>query len=306
MHCFCFCFQDKRLSKLHGASVGRQKELLSEKMQVFDHTNHNLRELLREWRESEVREVHDTKGQQHAMMLFWLLFPCFVVPTERITGVVRTEGCIEEETGRQWSREHCEFRLKVESSASLNSNYYEYFQHLPARCRWMKHVSLLMLSWLYGHIWADIWPSRSYLACLLHPCLNLPSFSLTATSGWTHLQWEGGLKAWRALRLWKGSNGVFVYLYFIRARWKKMDILSCTVQRPWSVCHCSTMWKQQRRCHEFWSRPATSWSLSWAEQKLKKDVWLLRFRSTNIEYNRTHTPELFTAGQHTLMLWKDL
>ncbi|KAF0022624.1 hypothetical protein F2P81_025250 [Scophthalmus maximus] len=45
--------QDKRLSKLHAASVGRQQELLVEKMEMFDHTNQSLRELLREWSEHE-------------------------------------------------------------------------------------------------------------------------------------------------------------------------------------------------------------------------------------------------------------
>ncbi|XP_041793599.1 outer dense fiber protein 2-like [Chelmon rostratus] len=45
--------KDKRLSKLHAASLGRQQELLLEKIEMFDHTNHSLRELLREWSEYE-------------------------------------------------------------------------------------------------------------------------------------------------------------------------------------------------------------------------------------------------------------
>ncbi|XP_042343853.1 outer dense fiber protein 2-like [Plectropomus leopardus] len=45
--------KDKRLSKLHAASVTRQQELLLEKIEMFDNTNHSLRELLREWSESE-------------------------------------------------------------------------------------------------------------------------------------------------------------------------------------------------------------------------------------------------------------
>ncbi|XP_044188504.1 outer dense fiber protein 2-like isoform X2 [Thunnus albacares] len=45
--------KDKRLSKIHTASLRRQQELLIEKIEMFDHTNHSLRELLREWSEHE-------------------------------------------------------------------------------------------------------------------------------------------------------------------------------------------------------------------------------------------------------------
>ncbi|GAA6223739.1 outer dense fiber protein 2-like isoform X1 [Lates japonicus] len=45
--------KDKRLSKPHAASLGRQQELLLEKIEMFDNTNQNLRELLREWSEHE-------------------------------------------------------------------------------------------------------------------------------------------------------------------------------------------------------------------------------------------------------------
>ncbi|XP_053182226.1 outer dense fiber protein 2-like [Scomber japonicus] len=45
--------KEKRPLKLHTASLGRQQELLLEKIEMFDHTNHNLRELLREWSEQE-------------------------------------------------------------------------------------------------------------------------------------------------------------------------------------------------------------------------------------------------------------
>ncbi|XP_038560364.1 outer dense fiber protein 2-like isoform X1 [Micropterus salmoides] len=45
--------KDKRLSKLHATSLGRQQELLLEKIEMFDSTNHSLRELLREWCEYE-------------------------------------------------------------------------------------------------------------------------------------------------------------------------------------------------------------------------------------------------------------
>ncbi|XP_034397466.1 outer dense fiber protein 2-like [Cyclopterus lumpus] len=45
--------KDKRLSKLHAASLGRQQESLLEKIEMFDVTNRSLRELLREWSEHE-------------------------------------------------------------------------------------------------------------------------------------------------------------------------------------------------------------------------------------------------------------
>ncbi|XP_040898445.1 outer dense fiber protein 2-like [Toxotes jaculatrix] len=45
--------KDKRLSKLHAASLGRQQDLLLEKIEMFDNTNQSLRELLREWSEYE-------------------------------------------------------------------------------------------------------------------------------------------------------------------------------------------------------------------------------------------------------------
>lgn len=43
-------------SKLHVASLERQQKLLLEKIEMFDNTNHGLRELLREWSEHEVQE----------------------------------------------------------------------------------------------------------------------------------------------------------------------------------------------------------------------------------------------------------
>uniref|UniRef100_A0A8P4K7I6 Outer dense fiber protein 2 n=1 Tax=Dicentrarchus labrax TaxID=13489 RepID=A0A8P4K7I6_DICLA len=45
--------KDKRISRLHTASLGRQQEVLLEKIEMFDHTNHSLRELLREWSDYE-------------------------------------------------------------------------------------------------------------------------------------------------------------------------------------------------------------------------------------------------------------
>lgn len=49
--------QEKRLLKSHTSSVARQQDLLFEKIEVFSHTNHRLRELLREWSEYEVQEM---------------------------------------------------------------------------------------------------------------------------------------------------------------------------------------------------------------------------------------------------------
>lgn len=45
--------KEKRLLKSHTSSVARQQDLLFEKIEVFSHTNHRLRELLREWSEYE-------------------------------------------------------------------------------------------------------------------------------------------------------------------------------------------------------------------------------------------------------------
>ncbi|XP_076587367.1 outer dense fiber protein 2-like [Chaetodon auriga] len=58
--------KDKRLSKLHTASLGRQQELLFEKIEMFYHTNHSLRELIREWSEYE-RESLMWSEQKHAL-----------------------------------------------------------------------------------------------------------------------------------------------------------------------------------------------------------------------------------------------
>ncbi|XP_047446968.1 outer dense fiber protein 2-like [Mugil cephalus] len=41
--------KDKRLSKMHAVSLGRQQDLLLEKVEMFDNTNRSLREQLREW-----------------------------------------------------------------------------------------------------------------------------------------------------------------------------------------------------------------------------------------------------------------
>ncbi|XP_070760788.1 outer dense fiber protein 2-like [Enoplosus armatus] len=58
--------KDKRLSKLHAASLGRQQDLLLEKIEMFDNTNHSLRELLREWSEYE-RESLEWSEQKDAL-----------------------------------------------------------------------------------------------------------------------------------------------------------------------------------------------------------------------------------------------
>ncbi|XP_037632569.1 outer dense fiber protein 2-like isoform X1 [Sebastes umbrosus] len=59
--------KDKRLSKLHATSVGRQQDLLLEKIEMFDNTNHSLRELLREWSDYE-RESLVWSEQKDAFM----------------------------------------------------------------------------------------------------------------------------------------------------------------------------------------------------------------------------------------------
>ncbi|KAM6945189.1 outer dense fiber protein 2-like [Lycodopsis pacificus] len=56
----------KRLSKLHAASLGRQQELLLEKIEMFDNTNHSLRELLRDRSEYE-RESSVWSEQRDAL-----------------------------------------------------------------------------------------------------------------------------------------------------------------------------------------------------------------------------------------------
>lgn len=58
--------------KLHTASLGRQQELLLEKIEMFDHTNHNLRELLREWSEHEVLEENSTSTYSKSLLTVFL------------------------------------------------------------------------------------------------------------------------------------------------------------------------------------------------------------------------------------------
>ncbi|XP_041854833.1 outer dense fiber protein 2-like isoform X2 [Melanotaenia boesemani] len=55
----------KRTSSLHAASLGRQQELLMEKIEMFVNSNHSLRDLLREWSELE-RELLVSLGQKEA------------------------------------------------------------------------------------------------------------------------------------------------------------------------------------------------------------------------------------------------
>nr|XP_020450765.1 outer dense fiber protein 2-like [Monopterus albus] len=58
--------KDKQLSKLHAAALGRQQGLLLEKIEMFDHTNRSLRDLLREWSEHE-RESLVLSEQKEAL-----------------------------------------------------------------------------------------------------------------------------------------------------------------------------------------------------------------------------------------------
>ncbi|XP_029367274.1 outer dense fiber protein 2-like isoform X1 [Echeneis naucrates] len=58
--------KDKRLSKLNSASLGRQQQLLLEKIEMFDNTNQCLRELLREWSQYE-RDSLLCSGQADAL-----------------------------------------------------------------------------------------------------------------------------------------------------------------------------------------------------------------------------------------------
>lgn len=68
---FLFLFiQEKRLLKSHTSSVARQQDLLFEKIEVFSHTNHRLRELLREWSEYEVQEMTGTVSYSAATAVF--------------------------------------------------------------------------------------------------------------------------------------------------------------------------------------------------------------------------------------------
>lgn len=70
---FPFLFiQEKRLLKSHTSSVARQQDLLFEKIEVFSHTNHRLRELLREWSEYEVQEMTRTVSYSAATAVFML------------------------------------------------------------------------------------------------------------------------------------------------------------------------------------------------------------------------------------------
>lgn len=67
---FFFSIQEKRLLKSHKSSVARQQDLLLEKIEVFSHTNHRLREILREWSEYEVQEMTETVSYCTANVVF--------------------------------------------------------------------------------------------------------------------------------------------------------------------------------------------------------------------------------------------
>lgn len=79
--------------------MARQQNLLFEKIEVFSHTNHRLRELLREWSEYEVQEMASTVNEL-VLTLAPLQFLCpIVASTERVTDVGSPEGHVKEEGG---------------------------------------------------------------------------------------------------------------------------------------------------------------------------------------------------------------
>ncbi|XP_054628372.1 outer dense fiber protein 2 isoform X2 [Dunckerocampus dactyliophorus] len=57
-------WKDKRPSRLQTSTLGRQRRLLLEKMEIFDNTNHSLRELLREWADSEGESLRLSEENQ--------------------------------------------------------------------------------------------------------------------------------------------------------------------------------------------------------------------------------------------------
>lgn len=63
------------------------------------------------------------------------------------------------------------------------------------------------------------------------------------------------------------------------------------------LCHVRTTWRQRRSFQDFCTQLATIWSLSWTEAKLKRPIWLLRFRSVNMKHSQTHTSVLSDVNQ---------
>ncbi len=65
------------------------------------------------------------------------------------------------------------------------------------------------------------------------------------------------------------------------------------ISLPASLGHGRIKQKRRRSCQEYCSQRENIWNLSWAEQKLKRPIWLLGTRSVIMIYNKiTHTLEL--------------
>ncbi|CAG5918598.1 unnamed protein product [Menidia menidia] len=58
--------KEKRLPRLHATSLERQYDQLLEKIEMFDHSNHSLRDLLRKWGDTE-REASEWSGEKDAL-----------------------------------------------------------------------------------------------------------------------------------------------------------------------------------------------------------------------------------------------
>lgn len=79
---------------------------------MFSHTNHRIRELLREWTEYEVWEAAGTPAVCMSACsnsaTTGVSFRVVASP-EGIADVVGRERCVEEEDGRQRGRERCQY-----------------------------------------------------------------------------------------------------------------------------------------------------------------------------------------------------
>lgn len=47
--------------------------------------------------------------------------------------------------------------------------------------------------------------------------------------------------------------------------------------------------RRRRSSQESCSRLVTIWNQSWTEWRMKRPIWLLRFRSVDVKYNKTHS-----------------
>ncbi|XP_057687214.1 outer dense fiber protein 2-like isoform X1 [Corythoichthys intestinalis] len=61
--------KDKRPSKLQASALTRQRHLLVEKMEIFDNTNHSLRDLLRDWSHQQQREADKHAEENEAIKM---------------------------------------------------------------------------------------------------------------------------------------------------------------------------------------------------------------------------------------------